>query len=1018
MRFYLRYLLVCSVLAGLLLAVGAALSRSRIERAFRDIETRHAQDAVLRARDAIREELDRMASACQDWGDWDDLYRYCAGANPDFPNANIMPRTHEVLRLNYILILDRQLTTLSESARALPTLQAVPNPSAFKIRFLEEGYFDRVMSGKRLTGFMNLGQTVLAFAAAPVRRSDGNGTPGGVIVFGCFIRETIASHLRERLGDGVDVLSFKDQRWYSAQEMPVNLDSRDVVPTTSLDGQSISASLLFGDISGIPAFVLVCRQPRDILYAGQTLWSQIGLLWAICLGVGLVGLAPLGMYLITGWLRRTLQVLRAAAAGEISLRLPQAAHGPGAELARDINNLLTRLEGEYAAAQLLRRQFDTVFRASSDGVLHCDLNARTITDCNRSLEELLGLTRAQILQQPFERLLPEDSRYLYMLDHLARQTEFRGELELRTASGECRPVEIRTMLFADAGRPMLQACLRDLSAVRQAQAREEQVRADLADAERKRSDFLTTLSHEMRTPLSAVIGFSDLAAEARSAAETQGWLKNIRRESVHLLDLVSNLLDHAGIEAGRLALHPEAADLRAFLRGLATTTQALLYNKKSVRFFLNIADNVGRCYCFDVLRLRQILLNLLGNAVKFTARGSVTLRVEAEARDEADQLTFSVIDTGIGIPEDAQPHIFESFVQAGKNIAREYGGTGLGAAIARKLALLMGGELTFHSTPGKGSEFTLSVPLPRQADCPVDLPADLSATASAALATATAEPALASSAQEPANANATNEPAANVSDTTVVLRRRTEPADILLVEDYALNRQVASAFVRHSGHNLFISFNGQDAVDKCRTRAFELILMDVQLPILDGLEATRQIRAQGLNRNTPVVGITACAEPAAIDACRRAGMNEVLAKPFTKDAFCELLSRTIGVLESPAQASEASEQLPRDYIVRHFFFGKLDLAQKALDIFLKDAQPLLAAIAAGIEEGDANAVQLSAHQIKSGAGYLGLSALQDICQSIAEQARTGLTDGLDVLLKDATVEYQRIRTQRAGPSAT
>ncbi len=1020
MRLYLKILLACLTLTALLLAAFGAFSYRQIDRSFRALEIRRVQESVLLARDVMREELDRIGSLCQDWGNWDDLYDFCKGKNPDFPRENILPRTLEVLRINYLLILDSSRTTLSETAITLPSLKPAPLPAAFKIRFLEEGYFDHVLTGKRLSGFMNLGPSVLAFTAVPVQKTDGMSDVPGVIVFGSFVRENLAVRLRERLGEEYSVLSFKDQSWYSAQEMPVNLDGRGVVPITTVDNHTISGALLFGDISGIPAFALICRQQRDIYQSGYALWTTLMSGWAGLLLLCLAGMVPVYLYLATGRLRTLTRLLRSSRENPPTIPLlPARGNGLTSELTESVNHLLLLLRNAQTACQLAEQRYQSAFSATPDGLLICDLATRNIIDCNRSLETLLQLPRAAILGQPVELLFPADDKYLYMLDHLARQQEFHGELELRNALGQRLPAEFRTLTFALDGRQVLQASIRDLSAMREAQLREERIRSELAAASRLRSEFLTTLSHEMRTPLSALIGFTDLAAEARSTPEALGWLKNIRRESVHLLDLVNNLLDHSAIDAGRVAVRAENADLRAFLRSLATATQALLHNKKSVRFFLNIADNVGRTYRFDPLRLRQILLNLLGNAVKFTARGSVTLRVEAEAQEEADQLTFAVIDTGIGIPEEAQPHIFESFVQASENVTREYGGTGLGAAIANKLTRLMGGQLTFRSTVGKGSEFTLTLPLqtPEQAvvtgtSATAD-PGDISPPpGDAATPSALTPPELPTESGHAAQPAATASPTA----TTALIRRRLLPANILLVEDYALNRQVASAFIRHSGHNLFTCFNGQDAVAKCLKRDFDLILMDVQLPVLDGMEATRQIRAQGPNRSTPIIGLTAYAEAGTIAACRAAGMNEVLAKPFAKEDFYAMLNRTVGELP-PAQEQAASpEQLPREYIVQHFFFGKRELAQKALDIFLKDAQTLLAAIAKGIDDGDTAVVQHSAHQVKSGAGYLGLSALQDICQSITEQARTGLADGLDVLLKDATLEYQRIRTLRAVPA--
>lgn len=1043
MKLFLRFLLVCALLICALFAVLAVVSHTLIDKQYRRLEQEQVQHGILAARDVFRDELSRMHALCLDWANWDALFEFCHNGRQNFVKENILPRTLEVLEINYLLIINKDRKPLSETAVSLPSAEMVPPPTAFKIRLMEEGYFDRVLTGKSVQGFMNLGQSILAFTAEPVLKSDSSGEPAGVIVFGSFLEGNIATRVRARLGKNYSFLPFTDQSRHSPQEMPITLDSHGVVPLTTFDKENVSGSLLFGDISGIPAFVLLYKLPRTLYESGIRLW--IDLLWSILF----VLLATLGcifpllhMPLILR-LRNLNNYLQEFLRGnEPEKILSTKGNGPVAQLTHATAKLLEKFRTEHQAHEIAIRRLKVAFDSAPDAILLCDLSTRDIVDCNAALEAMLGFTRDRIIGQVFEFIVPPGEKYCYILDHLARQPHYSGELEVQNAEGDRLPVLLRSETFFLEGRPMLQAALHDISDVRQAQEREERAKNGLAAASRRRSDFITTVSHEMRTPLSALLGFTDLAEEAQSPRETAGWLRNIRRESSHLLELVNDLLDHARIEAGKVSIRPLNTDLRKFLQDLSITVQALLHNKKGVRFFLNLADNIEESYLVDSLRLRQILLNLLENAVKFTPRGSITLRVEAEAIDEENYLLFSVTDTGIGIPEEAQPHIFESFRQADDNISREYGGTGLGTAIASKLAQLMNGKLTLRSAVGQGSEFTLRLPcsqatttpksstsdensatrdnLTKAAGTPTEDTGD-SATPYTPSATApyAAQGFPAKIAQPSADAleitsSGTNSIASSADAGQVAFDKKCPPpANVLLVEDYALNRQVASAFIRHAGHNLFTSFNGRDAVEKAKNRPFDLILMDVQLPILDGLEATRQIRAQGCNRSTPIIGLTAYAETKTITACRAAGMNDVLAKPFTKEDFYAMLERTVGqICKSDTSATEA-ERLPRDYIVQHFFFGKRELAERALDIFLKDAQPLLASIARGCEEGDTTIIQHNAHQIKSGAGYLGLSTLQDVCQSITEQARTGLTDGIEDLLREALAEYQRLRSLRA-----
>jgi signal transduction histidine kinase/ActR/RegA family two-component response regulator len=356
-------------------------------------------------------------------------------------------------------------------------------------------------------------------------------------------------------------------------------------------------------------------------------------------------------------------------------------------------------------------------------------------------------------------------------------------------------------------------------------------------ANRAKSAFLAAMSHELRTPMNGVLGVSDVLLRQSLPPDVQDMVGIIRRSSEALLGILNQILDLAKIEAGRFEL--EAIPFRAdeLLREVQTLT-ALVAQQKGLRLELDGVDTLdGRSFRGDPLRLRQILLNLLGNAIKFTEAGEVRLT----ARRTEGALVLAVTDTGPGISEEVQRKLFQPFQQADASTTRRHGGTGLGLVISRQLAELMGGTLALTSQLGRGSTFTLTLPLEEVA------------AEAAELARATAEvPAL------------------------------PLPSHVLLVEDNTVNQLVARRLLTSLGVNVTVAANGVEALD--RVRGVDLVLMDCQMPVMDGLEATRRIRAlSGPERTVPIVALSAAVFQEERQATVEAGMDAFLPKPLRLD---------------------------------------------------------------------------------------------------------------------------------------
>ncbi|HRD99222.1 MAG TPA: ATP-binding protein, partial [Rubrivivax sp.] len=339
-------------------------------------------------------------------------------------------------------------------------------------------------------------------------------------------------------------------------------------------------------------------------------------------------------------------------------------------------------------------------------------------------------------------------------------------------------------------------------------------RAVAEAANRAKGEFLAIVSHEIRTPINAVLGIGDLLAETPLNEEQRSHLAVLRRAGDNLSALINDLLDLARIDAGRLELDPAPFELRPVLdQQLAVVFVSAI--SKGLQLHLDVAADVPDCVMGDRKRLAQALLNLLGNAVKFTQQGSVTLAVRREP-GQAEVLRFQVRDTGMGIAPERCESIFEPFTQADGSVTRNYGGSGLGLTITRRLVNLMGGDIELVSALGEGSIFTFTASLP-------------------------------SSSMPPPQTPPTPPPA------PTGLR-------ILLAEDQAANAYLLQAMLRPGGHTIDVATNGQLAVQLWRERPYDVVLMDLQMPVLDGLGATREIRqaeaAEG-RRRTPIIAISA-----------------------------------------------------------------------------------------------------------------------------------------------------------------
>jgi signal transduction histidine kinase/DNA-binding response OmpR family regulator len=469
------------------------------------------------------------------------------------------------------------------------------------------------------------------------------------------------------------------------------------------------------------------------------------------------------------------------------------------------------------------------------------------------------------------------------------------------------------------------------------QLEEARRRAERATA--AKSDFLAVMSHEMRTPLHSIIGFADLALGRRELkGELRRQVELVQAAGHMLLTVINDLLDFSKIEAGAIELADEAFALETLADNAVSIVRPGA-SDKGIDLRVQIDPRLHPFYRGDENRLRQVLLNLLNNAVKFTEAGFVALSISRSGNEgEGDTLRFAVQDTGPGIPPEVQGRLFQPFAQADASVTRAYGGTGLGLSIARRLVEAMGGRIGFDTEPGSGSTFRFEVSL---------------------------APAAASARPEPEAA-----PAATPGG-----------ASILLVDDLAINRQLALAMLEPGGHRVDVAEGGEQAVRLAAAKAYDLILMDVQMPGMDGLSAAREIRKLPPPAGqVPILAMTANVLPHQVAEIRRAGMNGHVPKPMTRRDLERAIARAL-----PQSATAVSACATFDEVA----FLRLAAALPPSQI-LGHAQDT-AAEAESLAEGltDGGEVARRAHKLVSGAAWLGLERLSARARDLERACREG-----------------------------
>ncbi|CAO3426607.1 ATP-binding protein [Azospirillum doebereinerae] len=606
---------------------------------------------------------------------------------------------------------------------------------------------------------------------------------------------------------------------------------------------------------------------------------------------------------------------------------------------------------------------------------------------NRAAEEAFGTRRAAIQDRPLTDALGEETgralaggkagalRALGLEELVLTRNGEMGKGEAakgEMAKGETAVYALQRHPFewSGDGRCHIICIANDVTASRRAreELRQAKERAERADA--AKTEFLATVSHEMRTPLNGILGLCRLLLTGRLEPGERRYAVSIMRCGHGLLDQVNDILDLRKIEDGKLDLDPGPCALLPVLEEVVATVESLA-SEKGIALDLDIAADVPELIVVDRQRLRQILVNLVGNAVKFTERGGVDLRVSlSREEDGGERLTVGVRDTGIGVPADRRAAIFEKLEQADPTIARRFGGSGLGLAIVRHLLDAMQGTIAVDSAVGLGSIFTVTIPLERvETDALPEAPGRL------------------------------------------LPIHRVRSLALLLVEDDAINREVALGLLSDAGHRVTVAETGEKALALAAQRRFDAVLLDIRLPDIDGPEVARRIRALPDDERAAVPIVAVTANVFAADRARylAAGIDTVIEKPIFPERLMHLLSNSVPMRPEPAAEPRPPVAVPKEAAVNEEILDRyvrsLGAARFATirGLLLEAAADGLPRLAAP-ETGDADLEDI-AHRLSGAASHFGLTAFVGLMRAVEDGVREGRRDEAQALAATANEAF-------------
>ncbi|HYL09890.1 MAG TPA: PAS domain S-box protein, partial [Candidatus Acidoferrales bacterium] len=620
---------------------------------------------------------------------------------------------------------------------------------------------------------------------------------------------------------------------------------------------------------------------------------------------------------------------------------------------------------------------NTLIEVSPLPIVVEDLTPRIVL-CNEAFEKLFGFTMEEAAKFSIDALVstPELRAEAEALTGQVRSTGTVHKIaRRRRKDGSLVDVEIHGVALRAGGKLAGQFALYQDITERKKKEKELQEAKEAAEsASRAKSEFLANMSHEIRTPLNAVMGMTDLILDTELNAEQRDHLDLVRSSANALLGIVNDILDFSKIEARHLELERIPFGLRETL-GDILKMLAVRAQQKSLKLGLEIVPEAPENLVGDPGRLRQILVNLIGNGIKFTESGEVIVRVRGRSvqAGEAD-LEFAVSDTGTGIAKEMHSKIFEAFSQADSSTTRKYGGTGLGLSITAQLVKLMGGEIQLESELGRGSTFRFTV--------------KFQVSGKPELKTSSSSP---ETPPAKIQARSGNPPSMGVPT----------GLQFLLAEDNAVNQRLAIGLLEKCGNRVAVAANGREVLEALHRQSFDAVLMDVQMPEMGGLEATRLIRQREkfLGGHIPIIAMTAHAMKGDREKCLEAGMDGYVSKPIRPDALFGEIKKHMKTANQaqqsppPVQSAESHDPVLDTADVLNRVAGDAELLAELVSVFRGDCPQQMQLLRESVGASDAHSVERTAHALKGALANLGALRARKVAAQLEQMGRGGDLQG-------------------------